>query len=104
MPNTILYICSGCSAQGVKLWRRFNTFTGPIMLLCAACSCESQLLPNDVDDMGESIHGHSSSTDTNIGSFVRAIPTEEGDTFWGHTVVPHHRIIWWISLPTREGE
>lgn len=34
-----------------------------------------------------------------IGWRVPAVPTEDGDTFWGYTSVPQAGCDWWASLP-----
>jgi hypothetical protein len=34
-----------------------------------------------------------------IGWRVPAVPTEDGDTFWGYTSVPQTGCDWWASLP-----
>ena len=34
-----------------------------------------------------------------IGCRVPAVPTEEGDTFWGYISVPREGCDWWSSLP-----
>lgn len=36
-----------------------------------------------------------------IGWLVPAIPTEDGDTFWGYTSVPQAGCAWWHRLPYR---
>lgn len=35
-----------------------------------------------------------------IGWLVPAVPTEEGDTYWGYTSVPQPGCDWWRDLPT----
>ncbi|OHA80755.1 MAG: hypothetical protein A2675_01240 [Candidatus Yonathbacteria bacterium RIFCSPHIGHO2_01_FULL_51_10] len=35
-----------------------------------------------------------------IGWRVPAVPTEEGNTYWGYTSVPTSGINWWCKLPT----
>ena len=34
-----------------------------------------------------------------IGWLVPAVPTEEGNTFWGYTSVPYQGVYWWDNLP-----
>jgi len=34
-----------------------------------------------------------------IGWRVLAVPTEEGDTFWGYTSIPKAGCAWWYNLP-----
>lgn len=36
-----------------------------------------------------------------IGWLVAAIPTEDGETYWGFTSVPQEGANWWNNLPTR---
>jgi hypothetical protein len=35
-----------------------------------------------------------------IGWMVPAVPTPDGDTFWGYTSVPLEGVLWWKALPT----
>lgn len=94
------YCCSKCGASGVKLWRLYQTFLNYNELTCAKCSGEAE---------GESIEGIDADgkiasefggrTDT-IGWRVPAVPTVEGDTFWGYTSVPQAGCDWWYKLPT----
>ena len=41
-----------------------------------------------------------------IGSLIPAVPTFEGDAFWGYTAVPEEGVRWWRTLPliAQEGE
>lgn len=39
-----------------------------------------------------------------IGWLVAAVPTEDGETFWGYTSVPQAGVNWWNSLRTGEEE
>lgn len=39
-------------------------------------------------------------TDT-IGWRVPAVPTEDGEGFWGYSSVPPEGVAWWRALPTR---
>ncbi len=81
------YVCGKCSADGVKLYRDYNTFLNHQTLLCCACACKEQ--------KKEIIEGKASQ----IGWRIAAIPTEEGDTFWGYTSVPEPGCRWWYDLP-----
>jgi hypothetical protein len=38
-----------------------------------------------------------------IGWLVPAVPTEEGDTYWGYTSVPSAGCVWWFLLPLKPG-
>ncbi len=39
-----------------------------------------------------------------IGWLVPAVPTKEGDTYWGYTSVPQAGVKWWERLPINLGE
>lgn len=100
------YACSTCQAKDVKLWRQYNTLANHIKLLCAPCACRDQKVADDVDKNGlirssiPEFAARGSRTDQ-IGSLVPAVPTEDGDTFWGYTSVPQPGVEWWKRLPTR---
>jgi len=83
------YKCSKCGAEGCKLWRQAQTLASNIKLLCANCSEKNQ--HGEIDDKHPSA----------IGWLVEAVPTEDGDTFWGRTSIPKDGCDWWDSLPTR---
>lgn len=97
------YRCANCFAQGCKLWRRSNTCLEAIELLCVECAGENQ--KQDVSDID--VDGrHTSSIISNhrtdqIGWFVPAVPTEDGEAFWGYTSVPDDGVAWWRALPSR---
>jgi hypothetical protein len=93
------YCCSNCGASGVKLWRQYQTFLDHIKLFCAACACESQGKENlvDSDGMRPSDLGNGMKTDQ-IGWLVPAVPTEDGENYWGYTSVPKAGVKWWKSL------
>lgn len=99
VPST--YMCGGCGAENVKLWRDYNTFLDNQTLRCAMCSCKeegkdsSQVTP---EGMIPSEFG-GNPTDQ-IGSRIPAVPTEANDTFWGYTSVPEDGVRWWKSLAT----
>lgn len=98
------YKCAGCGDHGVKLWREYNTMACYITLRCAACAVANQageIGPNTVigdDGKCEAKHGYR--TDQ-IGYLMPAVPTEDGETFWGYTSVPQPGVDWWKRLPTR---
>jgi len=83
---TIEYKCTKCGIDGVKLWRQYNTFLDHLEVLCKDCAEK---------DQGKSIKEDSD----RIGYLVPAIPTKEGDTFWGLGAVPTSLAIWWYRLP-----
>jgi len=78
------YKCK-CGKTGVKLWREYNTFLDQQTLYCVECACADQKKP-----MPE--------TGDQIGWLVPAVPTEDGDTYWGYTSVPIMGCIWWDRL------
>lgn len=80
------YHCEHCEAAQVKLWRRYQTFLDQQTLLCAAC-VEAET--------GERLEGKGHS----IGWWVGAVPTADGETFWGYTSVPEAGVAWWDRLP-----
>lgn len=92
------YHCGICGVLGVKLWRDYNTMLNHQSLLCAACACEEQRRgPVELRPDGGTLVG-GQRTDT-IGSRVPAVPTEEGETYWGYTSVPDEGVAWWKRLP-----
>jgi hypothetical protein len=88
--ETSAYRCSKCNATGVKLWRQFNAFLDHIELLCAPCAEEDQ------DKEWDPAKGDQ------IGRYVPAVPTIDGDTYWGYTSVPPEGVKWWHSLRDRK--
>lgn len=89
------YVCSACGLTGVRLFRQYQTFADCISLLCTKCA---------IKDQGEDSISH---IPHNIGWLVAAVPTENGDTYWGYTSVPNAGVRWWDNLPVwlpKEGE
>lgn len=78
------YCCSECGKSGVRLYREYQTFMGNQVLRCELCAKQNQ--------------GERSSGKHAIGWLVAAVPTEDGETFWGYTSVPLAGISWWESL------
>lgn len=98
------YVCKACGASGRKLWREYQTFLDRQTLLCANCVSKEYSKENrgktvKFDDDGSRESEHVGPTDQ-AGSRVPAVPTKEGDTFWGYTSVPRDRYDWWRQLPT----
>lgn len=90
------YLCGGCAATGIKLWREYQTCNPH--LLCAPCACADQKKPDDIDAQG--YHGGRRRGDQ-IGWYVPAVPDEERVGYWGYASVPQAGVIWWRRLPTR---
>ena len=94
------YKCDVCGQSGLKLWREYNTFADHTKLLCAEHACADQNKDDNVDDKGYSYDDLGRSDQ--IGWMIPAVPTQEGDTYWGYTSVPQEGVIWWKSLSTRK--
>lgn len=82
------YRCGDCDADGVRLYRRYQTMLGGKELRCRACALKEQRRDNPEH---ESEH--------TIGWLVAAVPTEDGSTYWGYTSVPDAGVDWWNRLP-----
>lgn len=82
------YKCAVCGALGVRLYRQYQTFANQIRLHCRECALADQK-QKGTDDV----------TEHSIGWLVAAVPTVEGDTFWGFTSVPDDGVKWWDRLP-----
>jgi len=95
------YLCDGCGAKGVKLWREYNTFADAIFLRCAWCASGFEGKKGAVDSNGcrESKYGR---TDK-IGNLVPAVPVSGEPTYWGYTSSPVEAVHWWRTLPTHPG-
>lgn len=114
VDGRIQYVCSHCGADGVKLWREYSAFLNHQSLYCVVCACKDQTRddykPNPLQFNSEGQHqcvfGRSDGSECDcgwvdpIGFLVPAVPTEEGDTFWGYTSVPEPLVQWWRQLPT----
>lgn len=84
------YTCGTCGKTGVRLYREYQTFLDQQQLYCRACALIKQKQPKP-DNKSE----HT------IGWLVAAVPTVEGDTFWGFTSVPDEGVQWWNRLPKK---
>ena len=89
------YRCTRCDKTWVKLWREYNTFMSHQSVMCHDCWKETK--PKLYAQYNSEEYGHS---DQLCGSKVPAIPTEEGDTFWGYCAVPIDGVRWWHRLPS----
>lgn len=95
------YRCTSCGAHGCKLWREYSTFANHITLECGACALRSQKKEGPLDENGRRRCDIIPRQMTDqIGWRVPAVPTEEGDTFWGYSSVPERGVAWWRRLPT----
>jgi hypothetical protein len=83
------YVCGECGVSGVHLYRDYQTFLDHLTLRCQACALKHQ--KRDAPD---------SPSEHSIGWLVAAVPTEEGDTYWGFTSVPDAGVRWWDNLPS----
>lgn len=98
------YCCTKCGKHGVKLWRQYQTLADYIELLCATCAVKDQGKDWEIGEDGR--HADSDFPEVRcdqIGWLVPAVPTEEGDTYWGYTSVPLRGVRWWKRLPTHPG-
>lgn len=99
------YACGECARHGCKLWRRYQTFLDHQKLFCAECAAKNQ--DHDLDDLDDSgasssrATKHDSQKSDSIGWLVPAVPTENGETYWGYTSVPDAGVAWWRALPSR---
>lgn len=96
------YECGVCGIKGVKLWREYNTFLCYQTLYCVECGRGGEppkyadlFKPITATEWGEC----DQMTHPKAGSLVPAVPTEDGDTYWGYTSVPSLGVVWWRSLP-----
>lgn len=84
------YVCDGCRATGVKLWRLPHDAGKH---LCASCSMQDQQCVGGVGPDGKMGGGDK------IGDMMPAVPTPNNDTFWGYSSVPDEAVAWWKRLP-----
>lgn len=90
------YTCGDCGAHGVRLWRDFQTAMVAQALRCAACAEQHQR-----KGRGPAWRSpYSLGQGDQIGWLVPAVPTVEGNTFWGYTSVPPEGVAWWKRLPS----
>lgn len=86
----IKYECGDCGANGVKLWREYNTFLEHITLRCARCAEKNQKKTLDLLRSDQ------------IGWLIPAVPTPNKESFWGYTSIPQKDVEWWKRLPLRD--
>ncbi len=103
------YVCSSCKCSGLKLWRDYNTFLSHCELKCATCATPAQIAyetKNYTDENRDYLGALDPDglfmfrNGDQLGGLVPAIPTPDGETFWGYTSVPNEDILWWYALPT----
>ena len=72
-----------------------------VSLLC--CDCAAQDQSEDISSMNEQGYrvGRFQDKDYTIGSFVPAIPDQEGLGYWGYMSIPKAGIDWWERIPLR---
>jgi hypothetical protein len=105
------YHCGKCGVRGVKLWREYQTFLNHQSLLCGNCACAEQSAQRSDgktytvehrDDRGHvQVNGERGDQ---IGWRIPAVPTANGETYWGYSSVPDEGVEWWLRLPLRLGD
>lgn len=80
------YSCADCGVFGPKLWR--ESHTSHVILRCAMCAAACAGRVPDLTDSDQ------------IGSYVPAVPDEDGTSWWGYTSVPQAGVEWWYRLPS----
>lgn len=83
------YRCADCGVTGVKLWRQWQTVASEIHLRCVTCALANVLVGAAVGRTDQ------------VGGMAPAVPTADGETYWGYTSVPDDGVAWWKRLPTR---
>ena len=90
------YHCVKCPAVGVRLWRDYQTCADACELLCFHCAVARAGKAGD--NLGDYTPDSSS-----IAWVVAAVPTEDGETFWGYSSVPAMACAWWYSMTPDRG-
>lgn len=103
------YVCSACKRVGVKLWRDYNTFLDHCELKCVECATPAQV-EYEAKNYTEKNRDFLGALDPDglfmfrsgdqLGGLVPAVPTPDGETFWGYSSVPDEDVWWWYALPT----
>lgn len=93
------YKCSKCGTMNRKLWREYQTCLDAQTFYCADCACKHTGKDRSrITKEGRYNHEDIGPCDS-FGWLVPAVPTEEGDTYWGYTSVPQAGVDWWRRLP-----
>ena len=101
-PGPEGYACARCAAVGCKLWRQSYTMADAVELLCVVCAGHDQeIYTGSVAADGRRTSDTTGFPTDQIGFFLPAIPTEDGEAYWGYTSVPPAARVWWMRLPTR---
>lgn len=95
------YQCGTCGATCVKLWREYQAAMTGQELYCAKCAVKKAGGGEEVDEDGRWRAPDADYKTDTVSWRVPAVPTAEGDTFWGYTSVPPEGVAWWKRLPTR---
>lgn len=102
----IIYKCHGCGAEGVKLWRDYNTMVCYQEFYCVECVCKHNKCsvccvtdPAKVDANGR--HECKYGWTDQINGFVPCVTSDDGEEIWGYCAVPADRVQWWRDLPLR---
>jgi hypothetical protein len=101
------YHCGKCGAIGVKLWREYQTFldhqSSPRE---EAASHTPSRRTTPAESLSRRVmmlrcNGGSDRGGDQIGWRIPAVPTENGETFWGYSSVPDEGVTWWKRLALR---
>ena len=91
--------CTKCGATGVKLWRMSQDFSPEPTCVDCTCKAAGKDVASVAED-GTRPRSFGGRTD-NIGWFVPAVPTPDGEGFWGYQSVPSDAAEAWRALPLR---
>lgn len=98
------YRCSICSAHGVRLWREYQTYASTLTLHCFDCAILRAGGPGRKYDWDIEHRGPNYTPDDGeIDGLVGAVPTAEGDTFWGYGSLYAEGVSWWWGLRPQPG-
>jgi Zn ribbon nucleic-acid-binding protein len=97
------YKCTKCGATDLKLWRYYNAFVSHQELFCVDCGLarDYQGGPKTTEVAEDGTHDFYGMRSTELNGLIPAVPTEDGETFWGFSSVPGDGVAWWKTLPLR---